>query len=334
MKKLEEVYKKTKEPIAFISSIVTIVLMFTGGNNLFRYILCGIVGIYILCFCWYVVKSLLDTNKAKQEFDRDYSQKHHKVALRLHGYFHNLRDYSSSIYSVKTLTLEDVVDKCRNICDYIAEFYRALLGNCLGDDAVSVCIKLIKTESIFDEFYTNWEMETIARSTTTIQQRNNIDKNPVKISENSDFQIIISRKYQDELFSFSDMRNIDEDFLLTYQIPYRNSRGEDFIKYYRSTIVVPIKIDGKHASQEVKIRIKNVSEKSLILGFLCIDSMKVFETEHEKKMFSLSVEYAKTLGDSLYLFFEKILLCCLENDKINSSDNNTVKNVSDSAYNT
>ena len=43
------------------------------------------------------------------------------------------------------------------------------------------------------------------------------------------------------------------------------------------------------------------------MGFLCIDSMKVFESEEEQKVFQCAIEAAKAIGDSLYIYIEKIL---------------------------
>ena len=49
---------------------------------------------------------------------------------------------------------------------------------------------------------------------------------------------------------------------------------------------------------------------------MCIDSMKIFESSEEKDIFKIGIEYAKMIADSLYLLFEKVLICCIENDTI------------------
>lgn len=210
---------------------------------------------------------------------------------------------------------KDIMDQCKNICNYLAEFYKHLFYRYLDGNDVSVCIKIIKTDNVYDEDYLNWEMETIARSVSTTQSRNNIDRKPVKISGNTDFQIILSKDYEDELFSFPDMSNIYDDFLKTYKIEYRNSR-QDFYNYYRSTIVVPIKIDGRFASNELSAFMNNLDSRSLVLGFLCIDSMKVFASEQEQEIFKIGTEFAKSMADSLYIFFEKALISFLSNTKV------------------
>ena len=318
--KIKAMWNKADKYIATLASIVTIALFIAGENIIVRCILCVIIIIYIFSIGIYVVKSIINTSRAKLELDKDYYIKNKQLSKVMHKYYHNLRNNISSMDQSKILSYRDIVEQCQNICDYLSEFYKALFNNILEDNNISVCIKLIKTDSVFDENFNNWTMETIARSASTDQRRSGIDRRPVKVSQNSDFIVILSDEFADELFSFSDMRNIKEDFLHIYKIPYENSRGDDFLDYYRSTIVVPIKIDGRFTSNKLKTFYKNIEEKDLVLGFLCIDSMKIFETENEKNIFSIGIEYTKSFGDSLYLLFEKILISCLENAKIGQSN--------------
>lgn len=255
----------------------------------------------------YIVKSIFVTDKAQKKLYASFIVKQSRVSDKLHSFYHNLRDYTSSFNNINYITIDNVKEKSINLCGYIAEFYKQLFRGYIDDYDISVCIKIIKSPS-FDEDYMDWEMETFARSINTQQGRKNIDFQPVKISENTDFQVIISPDYKDELFSFTDMRTIKEDFPKTYNnLQYKNSRGDDFINLYRSTIVVPIKINGKFVRRDLRNKMKKPDEKNLILGFLCIDSMKTFTTQEEIDIFSLGIEYAKSLGDSLYLFFEKLL---------------------------
>lgn len=316
---VKRIYKMLEGPVGFGASIVTLVLVINTENVYFKIGLAIVAVVYIISIVTYIVKCLFDVNKARYELEQSNFNSNGRIAETMHNYYHNLRDYTSSVYSTEELTIKDVRESCKNICGYIAEIYKSIFSSCLGDNNISVCIKLIKTESMFDEDYMNWEMETIARNTATVQERLNDDNKIVKIADNTDFQIIISDKYNDDLFSFADMRNIKEDFLQTYKIEYKNSRGNDFIKYYRSTIVIPVKIDCTHISKRFAAQLQKKDEKSLVLGFLCIDSMKVFETLYEKDLFTLGVSYSKSIADSLYLFFEKVLLCHIEHDRMVSN---------------
>lgn len=313
---VQRIYKIVEGPVGFAASIVTLVLVLITKNVYLNIGLAIAAMLYIFIVVAYVIKSLVDVAKAKSVLELSYVNSNVRIADTMHNYYHNLRDYTSSVYSTEELTIKDVKESCKNICGYIAEIYKSIFGSCLEDNNISVCIKLIKTESMFDEDYMNWEMETIARNTATAQGRLNDDNKTVKIADNTVFQIIISDKYNDDLFSFADMRKIKEDFLQTYKIEYKNSRGDDFIRYYRSTIVVPVKIDCTHISKKFAAQLKKKNDTHLILGFLCIDSMKVFETPYEKELFSLGVGYAKSIADSLYLFFERVLFSHMEHDKM------------------
>lgn len=321
----KELWKIIDSRIATLASIVTIVLVFIDESKIFKYILCGIILLYLGSLGVYVVRSIFNTSYAKMQLEREYSRKNKNIAVRLHKYYHNLIKITTSVSTLNILKYEDVVDKYQNLCDYLAEFYKTLFSEYLGDNTVSVCIKLVQTEMIFDEAYMNWAMETIARSASTIQKRSNIDDKPVKISENTDFQVILSDAYKDELFAICDMRNIKEDFLHTYGIKYENSRGEDFLDYYQSTIVLPIKTDGKYIAKELMSG-EVQGKRSFVLGFLCIDSMKAFETEEEKNIFSVGIEYTKSFADTLYPLFEKILISCRNNAKINKAVQDVVEN--------
>lgn len=315
MSAVKRIYKMIEGPVGFGASILTLGLAIYTKNEHVKTVLAILAMFYIIIVVSYIVKSLFNVNRAIRELKQSNFNSNIHIADAMHNYYHNLRDYTSSVYSTEELTIKDVKESCKNICGYIGEIYKTIFGSCLEDNNISVCIKLIKTESMFDENYMNWEMETIARNAATVQGRFKNDKKTVKIANNSDFQIIISDKYNDDLFSSADMRNIKNDFLQTHKIEYKNSRV-DFIKYYRSTIVVPVKIDCTHISKKFAVQLKKKDEKSFILGFLCIDSMKVFETLYEKELFSLGVSYSRSIADSLYLFFEKVLLCHLEHDKI------------------
>lgn len=334
MKSVKRIYKMLEGPVGFGASIVTLVLVLNTQNIYVNIGIAIVAALYIISVASYIVRKIFDVNTARQELEQSNFNSNGRIADAMHNYYHNLRDYTSSVYSTEELTIKDVKESCKNICGYIAEIYKSIFGSILGDNNISVCIKLIKTESMFDEDYMTWEMETIARNTATVQGRLKDDDKTVKIADNTDFQIIISDEYNDDLFSFADMRNIKDDFLQTYKLEYKNSRGNDFIKYYRSTIVVPVKIDCTHISKKFATRLKKKDEKSFILGFLCIDSMKVFETLYEKNLFSLGVSYSKSIADSLYLFFEKVLLCNMEHDKIVNNRNVGGRNDESRSYKT
>lgn len=306
--------------VGFLASIITIITVFSTEDTPIRYISCIIALCYFICLgiyvARYIVKSIFNTQHARAELEREYFRRNTKAASDLNKFYYNLTNITSSICSLRILTYQDVIDKYKNLCDYLVEFYNSFFYGYLCDNKISVCIKLVKTEMIFDENYMGWSMETIARSASTDHERTSIDDKPVKISENTDFQVILSNKYPDELFAICDMRNIKDDFLKLYEMPYQNSRGENFLEYYQSTIVIPIKSEYKYIDKELKAG-NTRDNGNFVLGFLCIDSMKAFETEAEKTIFRIGVEYAKSFATTLYPLFEKVLISCKNNAKMN-----------------
>lgn len=317
MHSLSDFWDKFNKHISALASIITIVMAFADLSELSRLILGIIIGTYVFILGIYVARRIFNTAKAKELLENDYYNKNKMLAKVMHSFHHNLRNYISTLDEKAIMSERDLEERCKGLCDYIAEIYKTLFKAYLDDNNISVCFKVVKPEFIGDENYNNWKMQTLARSASTDQYRSGIDKQLVRIADNSDFKVILSKKYQDELFSFANMENIENDFLQTYKTVYKNSRP-DFLKYYMSTIVVPIKIDGKHASTRLNNYITNLKNKDLILGFLCIDSMKTFDTVAEKNIFKIGVEFAKSMGDSLYLLFEKILMCQIDNNLLNN----------------
>lgn len=300
------VYNKINGPIGFTASIITIVLSFlTEKNNIVRIVFLFITFLSLLSFIGYAVKSIFDTSRAKRSIEESNFRKNINLAGLMHKYIHNVRTFTSQMYYINR---NSVSDKAHIICDLIVEYYELLLSDYINDERVAVCIKTINSELLLDTDQLKWEMETLARSTSTKQDRCNFDGKSVKISENNDFKIIISPDYPDELFASPDMSNIEADFMSEYGIPYSNSR-RDFHRYYASTIVVPIKMNGKNFTYTTHLTDKfgKMGGDNLILGFLCIDSTKAFTTDDEIEAFKCGIEYAKSFADSLYLFFEKVL---------------------------
>lgn len=315
VKCLKGFWSRFKEYIALASGIITVATFLFKWeiDKWFQYLLIILIIAYAIFEFRYIIKNIFDAKRAEAELEQVNYNRNVNLSQAMHSYFHNLRHIISSMEETQIKKYADVREPSKNLCDYLSEFYRALFKSYLGENNVSVCIKVVIPENIVDNDYNTWQMETLARSVTTIQKRVGTDRDVVSIKDNSDFQIILSHEFQDELFSFANMENIEEDFKKTYRRDYKNSRGKDFLEYYKSTIVVPIKIDGRYASKRLLPFIPNLEDIDLILGFLCIDSMKTFDTKAEQRIFAVGVEYAKSLADSLYMLFEKIIICYFEN---------------------
>ena len=295
-------------PITIIADIIAIVSSFNSDSPLALYIAIPLIAISFTLILFYAViyilKRVFITDKAKEKLEIEYLNTSYRVAKKTHGHFHRFRDIIESTGSYNSVSKDYVKQVAVSICDSLAFFYSTLLEKYLDKYSVSVCIKLIDPNTMSEEDTDKWLLETLARSVSTEQSRNNMDKNKVLVSDNSDFGIILSDKYDCPYFACPNLEDIHEIFRKNYNLEYRNSRV-NFIKHYRSTIVMPIKIDAKNLSSEQN-KISSTTNQSLYFGFLCIDSYKTFTTKNEKKAFDAAVEYAKGFADSLVLYLEKV----------------------------
>lgn len=301
---------KTKDWIGVVSSIVTIGLFIFSEKQYAFYALIFVL-LFIFVDSLFIIIPIFNVKRAENRILKKYFSSGKEIGEKLHKYQHKLRDYTSNMDGADDVRIWNHC--CELLCDSMCDIFEKIFKDVLGAENISVCIKIVKASSLLDTDYKNWRLETFARSPSTVSDRFKNDENEVLISENSDFQVIIEEKYADNYLAIADMTDIEDVFLKKFKIEYRNSRGKDFLEYYRSCIIMPIEIDGTNVSEEVKKIMPNVHKRKLLLGFLCLDSMKVFQTEEEIEVFEMAVSVSKALGDSLYPFFEKLLLYQIRN---------------------
>ena len=241
--------------------------------------------------------------RAKRNIQAISLAKNKEIFERIHAFYHYLRDYISMID--KYNNREQFFDKATLLCNIIKEIFSKVLET----EAVSVCIKCIKTESILNKDIEEWEVYTFACSTSTNQNRlnyNRADKHD-KIIENTDLEIIVSDDSQ-----FKDFNCFYSEDLDTYRIEFYNKYNKEFRNSnppYKSEIISPIRIKFDNVS---KVLQQNVEKKNYfhVIAFLCIDSEEKFidsKNDFRFSTFNNSVYLANALGDSLYHFFESYL---------------------------
>ena len=292
-------------PLTMIADIIAIVSAAKMQAPFAFYIAIPLMIISFSLVIYYIVKKILDTDKAKQYLEICYLKTSSSAAEKMHTHFHRFRNIVESTGTRDTVTREYVKQAATQICDALSAFFSALLRDYLDKNQVSVCIKLIDPQTMNEEDTEHWLLETLARSVSTNQARSNMDRNKVLVSDNSDFSVILSNDFDCPYFACPDMRDIEDFFIKNFKKEYRNSRS-NYIKHYKSTIVMPIKIDGQNVSREIKEKDPTITERSVYFGFLCIDSLKVFSTTQEVKAFETAVEYAKGFADSLFIYLEKV----------------------------
>lgn len=229
----------------------------------------------------------------------------------------NFDDFYSSISSI-----------CKMLCDRICSFFKEKTGK-----KFSVCIKLLKHDSSSGD--PTQEMKaytyTLCRSGDDADVRINaalLRANSaaaerdifVPIKENTAFYSLMSNEYtgntpKPTIFACSNLFM----FMLLNKIlkrtPYQNP-NKDFMKYYLSTIVVPIKINSAFLPNSTQSTAKYTT-----IGFLCIDHKRPIS----KALINELAEYSKSYADAFFnLLFEMRRRDWIIRDKSTSNQQNTV----------
>ena len=144
-----------------------------------------------------------------------------EIASKIHDHYHDLRNYIVSTEPNANESQRQVKLVSQSICNSLVEFYRSLFLNYLSGYDVCVCIKLLNTEDLSEDNYLQWRLETLERSSSTKRARRRNDNKEVKVSENSDFQIILSDKFENTLYSCPDMRKIKTEFVNSFNMVMR-----------------------------------------------------------------------------------------------------------------
>ncbi|MBR4890871.1 MAG: hypothetical protein IKU15_06250 [Clostridia bacterium] len=281
-----------------ISGILGICSYFKSTDIILQIIFYIFLGVFLIVTAAIVISKFLSIKTVKKVFLEN------QISLfsTMHKVFHSIRDYANKILKRKSLSESDLCEVSNSICNNIESFYRKLFNR----SDVGVCIKLLDVETISNTDFENWQLKTLSRSSSHSQERCDGDTKFTTIEDNTDFYMILSPKYDNSYFAEKNMIGICDRFRKENNVEYRNSRT-GFINYYKSTIVVPIRIRSEFVSE--KIKIDNDSTHH-ILGFLCIDSMHTFD--EDELIFNSGVEVAKSIGDSLYHLYENYLVRMIE----------------------
>lgn len=289
--------------VGLISGVLAIFELFVDTSKTFKIIYLVVASVFLAAFIWNAVNKFFSMQAAKKEINKSNNKKAKIYFGKMHKIFHELRNYKNQILycDINSLNRSFLSNICVNICNLIEQFYRTLFSTDVG-----VCIKLIDTETIDNTDFGKWKLTTIARSSNHPVERGQSDEKECFINDKSDYYVIVSPKYKDTYFASKNLTNIKKDFLLKYKMEFKINR-DNFLEYYKSTIVMPIRIERKYVSKSLKM---SDSSTHHILGFLCIDSEKTFD--NESSLFDVGIEVAKSFADSLYHLFENYLVRIIE----------------------
>lgn len=295
-----------------VCNIISVVGFFTSfivQDEICKIIICALCAVLVLVVTLYLFFRIASIKKAKRNLSRSTLALNKKIYKYIHDFYHNLRNYLNAIQQDADFSSRHFSDKAALLCNHMEKVFTTSLD---AKDPVSVCIKRIKTSSILNDRVSDWELSTFARSTSTQRERYEYDRNdrdPDKIIDNTDFEMIVSN---DKLFRnfdcfyTGDLETYAVEYEKKYGVPFKNSH---FQPPYKSTIIVPIRIDTDYMSSALKGKIGKARYYHIV-GFLCIDSEEKFleEDEIRYERFKNCVELAFSMGDALYTFLEDYLV--------------------------
>lgn len=212
------------------------------------------------------------------------------ISYHYHQFLHRSKDlFFDTMHSHKTdsLTEKSLTESCKlNLTIMLDDLCNVM--NSYTEQKISACIKLIsypKEEEVIDK--DNATLVTFCRSSKSDFGRSDYEKqsqSEIFIKDNTDFFEIIddNKRY----FYQGNLEKYDEK-LKEVGLKYRNS-NDFWYKYYKGTIVVPIKIEFD------KLYHQKENNAYHIIGFLCVDSLSTdaFEERQEKYNVDILLSFA------------------------------------------
>lgn len=286
-------------------SLVGLIVSCVTGNETCILVFSILVAVLIFTISIYLVYRVFAVKRAKANIQKINLVINKEIGEKLHRFFHDLRDCNSFLDKNKDVEIEMFRDKAKNLCNQVETIFNRLLNA-----KTSVCIKLLKTDTLLNKKLEEWEIQTFVRSSSTADERYQHDRKTDKIIENTDFEIIlrnVGKFKQRDCFCSENLEKTIAEFDRDSGEKFRNSH-EGY--KYNSAIVVPIRIKVSNMHQDLK-RLCRDDDYFHVVVFLCIDSEETFDDEknnYKYSQFMSSIKYACAISDSLYHFFESYLI--------------------------
>ena len=220
-----------------------------------------------------------------------------QVTQNMHKLSHNVRDvYFDILHDYKKGTLTEVhlsrtyKTELQKILDSLCSMMTAYTGR-----DISACIKLIAysdPQEVLDK--ESATLVTFSRSSNSKSNRGDYESpaTPIYLRDNTDFYNVVDKGnlkihfYQENLPDYADE-------LERMGSRYHNT-NINWKEFYRSTIVVPIRI--KHNKL---YHLRKNDDTYHILGFLCVDSMDTDAFTKQQEAFNVDLLYA--FADVIYI---------------------------------
>lgn len=218
------------------------------------------------------------------------------------SYFDILKEYKIGNYKNISDGVGKLTDDTKEFLQIGLDYLCQILQKSTGEK-VCACIKLIENMGVA----TGIDKEkatviTFCRSKNTDKTRkanDGVHKKSIKIKENTDFYDILDEESENtnSYFYQGNLPQYDKDLRKAGK-KYRNTT-EDYEKYYKGTIVVPIRVNKSH--------LYYVSENSGydIVGFLCVDSLSTNAFRNAEFDKDNNTNIVKSFAAEIYIILNK-----------------------------
>lgn len=213
-------------------------------------------------------------------------------------YFYLLTSHKKQQDSIQSLTIaveKYIEESLDQLCDILSSFTKRKI--CASVKIIESSRGDINMEEGID--LDDATVKTFARSKNTDLRRKSNDISHIgpKLKDNTDFLDIVDpkRKNKNSYFYQRDLIQYDKELKKVGE-KYRNTT-EDWDKYYRGTIVAPIRIANKylHYTQE--------NEYYDIVGFVCVDSLSTWAFLANQENYNRAL--VKAFAAEMYVIFSK-----------------------------
>lgn len=277
-----------------VSSIISIIAFFKLESAVFGWV-CFSIGLILFNIVLLIrIKKYRFLAKQRMEVS---SENFHKMLHSIRDlYFDLLHEYKKGDLTTSVLN-KYCKTELSNILENLCEVFESFTGR-----TVSASIKLVcynRTDENEDVNSEDVQLITFCRSTKSPSHRGDYERNqqkPILLSDNTDFLEIISTKnrkdyfYKSNLLEYSEKKRADGS-------SYKNS-NENWSGQYKSTIVVPIRIDFKKL-----YHLRDSKSPFHIIGFLCVDSEYTDAFTEAQEIYN--VDLAKSYADIIYIILSK-----------------------------
>lgn len=289
--------------IAVVKAIIVITQLEDGTYT----VSCNKVLIFlcIIFFCLFLVCAIKMKKYGKilRVMRSDLSENYY---LFLHdfrnAYFDILKEYKNGNYKKNSDGVGKLTDDTKEFLQTTIDYLCQILQKTTGEK-ICACIKLVENSGVATGIdKENATVITFCRSKNSDKLRkanDGVHKKSIRIKDNTDFYDILDEESENtnSYFYQGNLPQYDKDLKRAGK-KYRNTT-EDYEKYYKGTVVVPIRVNKSH--------LHYVSENSGydIIGFLCVDSLSINafrNTEFDKEN---NTNIIKSFAAEIYIILNK-----------------------------